>query len=390
MSQPIDIVILGLAITSSWGNGHATTYRSLIKGLHQRGHRVLFLERDQPWYADNRDAPRIDECDTQLYSSLEDLQRRFAGRIRSADAVIVGSYVQDGRAVCDWVLEQARGVRAFYDIDTPVTLARLRTDECDYLRADQVPAFDLMLSFTGGPILNELETVFGARRAEALYCSVDADAYRPHLVMRSIDLGYMGTYSVDRQPGLDLLLNRCARRLPSRKFLVVGAQYPQELRWPANVERRDHLAPAQHAHFYSRQRFTLNVTREDMRRAGWSPSVRLFEAAACGAPIISDDWPGLEEVLTPDQEILVAHTTDDVVGWIEGMNEQQRLRIAQGARERVLSAHTGAQRAAELERCLESARSGAARERTQGREPGGLSLTLGRRAQVRPVLTANR
>ena len=355
MSQPTDVVILGLAITSSWGNGHATTYRSLIKGLHGRGVRVLFLERDQPWYADNRDAPRPAYCDVQLYSSVDDLRRRYAARIRTADAVIAGSYVQDGREVCDWLLDCARGVRAFYDIDTPVTLARLRDDECEYLRVAQIPEFDLMLSFTGGPTLTQLEEKYGAQRAAALYCSVDVDAYRPQQAAHDVDLGYMGTYSVDRQPGLETLLNAPARALPMRKFLVVGAQYPRTLEWPHNVQRREHLAPAQHARFYNRQRYTLNLTRSDMRLAGYSPSVRLFEAAACGAPIISDHWPGIEDVLTPMQEILIARTAGDVLGYLQDVSCAERQRIAHAARARVLAAHSGAQRAAELIELIETA-----------------------------------
>ena len=363
MSSPIDVVILGLAITSSWGNGHATTYRSLVRGLHQRGVRVLFLERDQPWYADNRDAPRPPGCETQLYASLADLQRRFAERVRAADAVIVGSYVEQGRDVCDWVLACARGVRAFYDIDTPVTLSRLETDQCEYLRADHIPAFDLMLSFTGGPTLRRLEEAYGARRAAALYCSVDVEAYVPHAIVQDVDLGYMGTYSADRQPVIEELLSAPARRLPSRRFLVVGAQYPSRQSWPPNVRRIEHLPPARHTWFYGRQRYTLNVTRADMRRAGWSPSVRLFEAAACGAPIISDRWPGLEEVLTPDEHVLIANEADDVVAWLEHQSEAERLRIARGARERVLEAHSGLKRADELLRLLDGAQSNGPRVR---------------------------
>src|SRR4051812_5140012 len=179
VQHSIDIVFIGLAITSSWGNGHATTYRSLLHGLHRRGHRILFLERDQPWYARHRDAPRLDCCDTKLYTDIHDLRARFTERIRTADAVIIGSYVADGREVCDWVLEQAHGIRGFYDIDTPVTMTQLRTDTCEYLRADQIPQFDLMLSFTGGPTPRQLEAVFGARRAHALYCSVNIEQYCP-------------------------------------------------------------------------------------------------------------------------------------------------------------------------------------------------------------------
>lgn len=356
MPHSTDIVVVGLAITSSWGNGHATTYRSLLKGLHRRGHRVLFLERDQPWYAENRDAPRPDYCETQLYSDLPDLRSRFGDRVRSADAVIVGSYVPEGSDVCAWVLEHAGGVRAFYDIDTPVTLARLGSDTCDYLHADQIPRFDLMLSFTGGPTLDRLESRFGARCARALYCSVDVDQYRPQPVSRNIELGYMGTYSADRQPGIETLLNEPARRMPERAFAVVGAQYPEDLSWPPNVTRVDHLAPSDHPTFYSRQRYTLNVTRADMRRAGHSPSVRLFEAAACGTPIISDDWPGLDEVLAPQEQILIAADAADVVRYLEDISDAQRTRIASAARERVLSEHSSSHRARELEEYIELAR----------------------------------
>jgi spore maturation protein CgeB len=355
-----DIVFIGLAITSSWGNGHATTYRSLLHGLHQRGHRVLFLERDQPWYAQHRDAPHLECCDTRLYADLQDLRTRFAERVRSADAVVVGSYVADGRAVCDWVLEQARGVRAFYDIDTPVTMSHLRSDTCDYLRTDQIPQFDLMLSFTGGPTPRRLEAAFGARRAHALYCSVNVEQYCPQDVPKSLALGYMGTYSRDRQDGLERLLNDTARRLPAARFAVVGAQYPAQLRWPANVQRIDHLAPHEHAEFYGRQDFTLNLTRADMRKAGYSPSVRLFEAAACGTPIISDPSPGLEEFFAPGSEILLARDADEVMEHLR-LDTRQRQRIAEAARERVLNAHSSAHRAAEFEQYLEAARSDAAR-----------------------------
>ena len=366
-SHTMNIVIIGLAITSSWGNGHATTYRSLVKGLHRRGHRVLFLEQDQPWYADNRDALVLPYCDLQLYESVDDLKTRFAMPIKHADAVIVGSYVRSGAAVIDWVLGEARGVRAFYDIDTPVTLSCLRSDGCGYLRADQVKALDLMLSFTGGPTLSTLENAFGAQRAAPLYCSVDIDTYGPHACRKDIDLGYMGTYSADRQPGLEALLNEPARRLSECSFMVVGAQYPSELQWPANVRRAEHLPPSAHAEFYSRQRWTLNITRADMRAAGHSPSVRLFEAAACGTPIISDAWPGIEDVLEPNEEVMIARTSEDVVRLLREVAAHEAQRIALAARARVLSAHSSERRAEELIAYLHDAhrRTGSPRERAR-------------------------
>jgi spore maturation protein CgeB len=361
-----DIVFIGLAITSSWGNGHATTYRSLLRGLHQRGHRATFLERDQPWYAHHRDAPRLDYCETHLYSDFADLRTRFRERIRTADAVIVGSYVADGRDVCDWVLQETPGVRAFYDIDTPVTLSHLRSDTCEYLRADQVPQFDLMLSFTGGPTPRRLEVAFGARRARALYCSVNTEQYSPQSATKIYALGYMGTYSVDRQPGLERLLNEPARLLPNKRFAVAGAQYPKELRWPPNVERTEHLPPSAHAGFYSRQQFTLNLTRADMRTAGYSPSVRLFEAAACGVPIVSDYSPGLAELFAPGSEILFVRDAGEVVNHLLHLSPGRCRQIADAARERVVNAHSSVHRAAELERYLVEARSGAAHSSARG------------------------
>ena len=349
MSQSLDIVVIGLAISSSWGNGHATTYRSLLKGMQRRGHRITFLERDQPWYAQHRDAPALSYCSMQLYADATDLRERFAELIRHADAVIVGSYVAEGRSIIHWMLEEATGVRAFYDIDTPVTLADLANDSCGYLAREQIPQLDLLLSFTGGPTLSRLESTYGARLAVPLYCSVDAERYRDLHVARDIDLGYMGTYSKDRQPGLERLLNETARRLPHRAFSVVGAQYPQELSWPANVCRLDHLGPDEHPYFYSRQRFTLNLTRADMRAAGYSPSVRLFEAAACGTPIISDRWPGLTELFAEAEEILTAEHASEVVAYLREVSNAQARRLAAAARARVLASHTGDRRAEELE-----------------------------------------
>jgi spore maturation protein CgeB len=349
VNSSLDVVFIGLAITSSWGNGHATTYRSLLKGLHARGHRVLFLEQDQPWYAAHRDLAESARWETALYTDLEDLRRRFATRVRRADAVIVGSYVDGGQAICDWVLETATGVRAFYDIDTPVTLRGVRDDTCPYLAAKHIGAFDLFLSFTGGPTLQVLRREFGGKHVRPLYCSVDTDEYQPQSCVPTAALGYMGTYSRDRQPALEQFLNEPARALSRQRFIVVGAQYPDTLAWPPNVERCQHLPPSDHPHFYARQRFTLNLTRADMRRAGHSPSVRLFEAAACNTPIISDEWPGLEDFFTPSEEILIARSGLDVCEWLSSFTEKSRLEMAARARQRVLATHSGLHRATQLE-----------------------------------------
>jgi spore maturation protein CgeB len=343
------VVFLGLSITSSWGNGHATNYRALVRELSARGHDVLFCERDVPWYAAQRDLPQPPWGRTSLYSSLEDLTERHSEDVAAADIVVVGSFVPDGVAVCDWVLENAGGTTAFYDIDTPVTLAKLRRGEHEYVSPELVSCFDLYLSFTGGPTLQTLEEEFGARRAVPFYCLVDPEVYRPVEAEKRWDMGYLGTYSDDRQQALEQLLIEPARWSSAADFAVAGPQYPQRIDWPPNVERIEHVAPGEHASFYASQRFTLNVTRAEMRAAGWSPSVRLFEAAACGVPVISDRWEGLESLFTPDEEILIADATTDVVDFLAETGDEEAREIGERARERVLAEHTAERRCEQLE-----------------------------------------
>lgn len=342
------IVVLGLSLSSSWGNGHATTWRALTKGLAAHGDDVLFLERRAPWYAAHRDLDAPDWCALAFYDGLDELSARWRAELAQADLVLVGSYTPQGIEVLDFALDVAPGRTAFYDIDTPVTLAALEAGAPTYIAPRQIPRLAVYFSFTGGPALTLLERRYGAPRARALYCCVDETLYGPRGENKIWDLGYLGTYGADRQPGLEELLIAPARMAPHLRFVVAGPQYPPDIDWPANVERIEHLAPGDHAAFYARQRFTLNVTRADMIRAGHSPSVRLFEAGCCAAPIISDEWPGLEEVYAPGKEILIARNRNDVLAILSHMDERARQSIAEGARARVLAAHLGAQRAREL------------------------------------------
>ena len=344
----LNIVILGLSITSSWGNGHATTYRALVKALSKRGHSVTFLERDVPWYRQNRDLANPDYCRLSLYQSLPELARH-ADLVRDADLVIQGSYVPDGVAIADWLTGRATGVTAFYDIDTPVTLAGLESGQVDYISAGLIPRFDLYLSFSGGPALGLVEDLYGSPLARSLYCSADLHMHRTSGASPSWSLGYLGTYSEDRQPLLERLFSEPARRLPGQSFVVAGSQYPHSVEWPANVRYIAHLPPREHVQFYGAQRYALNVTRSDMKALGYSPSVRLFEAAGCGTPVISDNWPGIETVFEPGKEILIAASPRDVVQILTELPDDRRLTIAANARARLLREHTPAHRACQLE-----------------------------------------
>ncbi|ONG56114.1 glycosyltransferase [Pseudoroseomonas deserti] len=366
MSRPLDIVVLGLSLSSSWGNGHATTYRALLRAFAARGHRILFLERDMPWYrGDRRDLAEPDFCELAFYDGLGELAR-WRDRIAAADAVIIGSYVPQGIGLAGLLRDWTPGVLAFYDIDTPVTLARLQRGDCDYLSPALIPDYDLYLSFTGGPTLRLLEESYGAPCARPLYCSVDAEAYAPVATPTRWDLSYLGTYSDDRQPGLERLLLQAARQAPGLRFAVAGAQYPDGIDWPANVERLEHVPPAAHPEFYSASRYTLNITRADMIAAGFSPSVRLFEAAACGTPLLSDLWDGIETILSPPEEIRLVRDTAAVLA-VLAQPEAARQAQAGAARRRVLASHTARHRAAELEAALRERRADGGRlQRAEG------------------------
>jgi len=356
----VKICILGLSITSSWGNGHATTYRSLARALHARGHQIEFFERDVEWYGSNRDMPEPGFCTVYLYEQWDEILPLLRRELNDSDVAMVGSYFPDGLNAIEEIFASRASVKAFYDIDTPITVAGLRSGGTEYLQPGQVPGFDLYFSFTGGPLLLELESEFGAQRPVPLYCSFDPDKYSPSDSHESYacDLSYMGTYAGDRQAKLEEFFCKPARRLSAKKFLLAGPQYPAQLQWPRNVERIIHLEPNLHAPFYSSSRFTLNLTRKEMVAAGYSPSVRLFEAAGCGTAIISDQWEGLKTFFAPGKEILLPESCEDVVTYLTEMDEQEIRQIGRNAKQRVMAEHSSQRRAIQFEQQVNRVTSG--------------------------------
>ncbi|HSK45167.1 MAG TPA: glycosyltransferase [Candidatus Binatia bacterium] len=361
------ITIFGLSITSSWGNGHATTFRALCQALHRRGHRIVFFEHNVEWYQNNRDLPHPEYCEVRIFENWQQILPAVRTELRDSDVAMVGSYFPDGLAALEEVLASNVPVKAFYDIDTPITVRSLgENGGADYLLKSHLPELDIYFSFTGGPMLQYLQEELGAPFAVPLYCSVDPDKHRERPAEPSFacDMSYMGTYAPDRQPKLEELLCAPARRLPEKKFIVAGPQYPSHIAWPGNVERIMHLNPRHHAQLYSSSRITLNVTRREMVLAGYSPSVRLFEAAACGATIVSDNWPGLETFFTPGREILLATGSEDIIRFLKDYDDSELRRIGRAARDRVLAAHTSEVRAQEFEQAMEIAFSSAKHPRT--------------------------
>jgi spore maturation protein CgeB len=349
------IVIFGLTISSSWGNGHATVWRSLCRQLVQRGHHIIFFERNVSYYATHRDLWAIEGGTLRLYDSWSDIVKIAERELRDADVGISTSYCPDAVAASE-LIWASPAIRVFYDLDAPVTITRLRAGEAvPYIHPNGLGEFDLVLSFTGGTALDVLKLELGAREVAPLYGSVDPDVHRrvaPNASYRAA-LSYLGTYSQDRQRSLQDLFIEPARRAPAKRFVMGGAQYPAEFPWAENILFVQHLPPAEHPSFFCSSRLTLNVTRAAMREMGWCPSGRLFEAAACGVPVVSDWWNGLDHFFTPESEILVASSTENVLAALE-LEDAQLSRIAHAARERALAEHTGEQRAQQLEQIIKN------------------------------------
>ena len=355
------LVIFGLTVSSSWGNGHATLWRGLLRALGQQGHEVVFFERDVPYYAEHRDLHALPGGRLHLFNNWDDAAQVAQAELADADVGMVTSYCPDGLDATELLLSSRARLRVFYDLDTPVTLDCLQSGKpVSYIGPRGLADFDLVLSYTGGRALEELKTRLGARRVAPLYGSVDPDVHRPVSAESqfSFDLSYLGTYAEDRQATLEELFIEPARRLPALRFLLGGAQYPEGFPWTSNIFFARHVEPGRHPAFYSSSRATLNVTRRAMKEMGYCPSGRLFEAAACGAPILSDPWEGLDQFFALGSEIIVARTADDTLAALQ-LPEADLRRIGRQARDRALDEHTASHRARELEALLEEALSDA-------------------------------
>ncbi len=318
---------------------------------------LTFYEKDVSYYAQHRDFESCEYCDLRFYAHWDEIRAEALAVGAESDIVVSASYTPNGACINDELLALSKPLRVFYDLDTPITLSGLEDNDCiDYLRREQISEFDLYLSFTGGPLLRTLETNHYARLARPLYGCVDPDVY--HRVERlpkfACDLSYLGTYAPDRQTKLNDLLLEPARRQNDLQFVLAGSLYPWEWQWPENIRRFEHVAPDQHPGLYSSSRATLNITRQQMAASGYCPSGRFFEAAACGTPILTDYWEGLETFFDLNLDLHVVRAAEDVLSALS-LPAAELQRVAERARQRTLDEHTGEQRAAEfLAHCNEA------------------------------------
>ncbi|MBP7147070.1 MAG: glycosyltransferase [Acidobacteria bacterium] len=344
------LVIFGLSVSSSWGNGHATLWRGILRALAGLGHQVVFFERDVPYYANHRDLWELPGGELLLYGGWDEVLPAARRHLAQADAAMVTSFCPDGLVAAELVLGSRVPCRCFYDLDTPVTLQNLAAGApVPYLPPQGLGGFDLVLSYTGGAALDELRRRLGARRVAPLYGSVDPRAHRPAPPRPEFtgDLSHLGTYSADRFEPLRELLLAPAARLPGRTFVIGGSMYPAAFPWTANIRYIPHVPPQDHPAFYCSSPLTLNVTREPMAAMGYCPSGRLFESAACGVPVLSDAWDGLDAFFAPGSEILVARTADEAIAALT-LPPERLAEIGRAARARALAEHTAEHRAREL------------------------------------------
>jgi spore maturation protein CgeB len=358
-------VVFGLTASSTWGNGHATLWRGLARALGEQGHALDFFEKDQPWYAAHRDVTELAGGGLRIYPDLAQVRASARDAVDGADVAMVTSYCPDALAATELVLGSRARLKVFYDLDPGITAAQLEAgDPVPWIGPRGLGDFDLVLSFTGGRALTLLRETLGARRAAPLHASVDPEIHRPSAPSAPFrgDLSYLGTWAPSRQPGLDLLFLGPATRMPERSFVLAGSMYDRSFPWRENIRYVRHLEPALHPAFFCSSPLTVNVTRPEMAALGHCPSPRLFEAAACGVPIVSDWFEGLDAFFLPDEEILVARSVEDAVEAVATPREELAW-IGRRARDRALEEHTAAARARQLVAFCEAAARGAGLDR---------------------------
>jgi spore maturation protein CgeB len=352
----MNIAFFASSLVSAYWNGAATYYRGIVRALHQRGHRVTFYEPDAFERQQHRDIADPPWAKVVVYPAQKESDAlRAVEQARGCDLVVKAS----GVGVFDEVLERAvldlqspNCLAAFWDVDAPATLDRMQGDAGDALRA-LVPHYDLVLTYGGGEPVRRAYLALGARECVPIYNALDPQTHYPvpPEPRFECDLAFLGNRLPDREARVEEFFLRAAALLPGRRMLLGGSGW-QDKPLPRGVEYLGHVYTADHNAFNCTPRAVLNVSRESMARCGFSPATRVFEAAGAAACLITDAWVGLELFLEPGSEVLVAQDGEQVAQHVRRLDKPTAHAIGEAAWRRVLSEHTYAHRAAQLEALL--------------------------------------
>jgi spore maturation protein CgeB len=354
----MNIAFFGSSLVSAYWNGAATYYRGVLRYLAERGHRITFYEPDAFERQQHRDIPDPDWARVVVYPATDEGVARSLEDARGSDLVVKAS----GVGVFDELLEAAvldirrpDGLAVFWDVDAPATLDRMEADPADRFRA-LVPKYDLVLTYGGGNPVVDAYRGFGARDCIPIYNALDPSTHHPVEPDPRFesDLGFLGNRLPDREVRVEEFFLKAAAMLPERTFLLGGSGWGDK-GMPANVRYVGHVYTRDHNVFNCTPQAVLNISRESMARYGFSPATRVFEAAGAGACLITDEWVGIEMFLEPGREVLVARDGDEVAARLRELTPEQARRIGEAARRRVLSEHTYAHRAAQVESVLGAA-----------------------------------
>jgi spore maturation protein CgeB len=350
----LKIAFFGSSLVSARWNGAVTYYRGILRALHARGHRIVFYEPDAYGRQEHRDEGELEFARVVVYQG-EAGARTSMDEARDADLVVKAS----GVGVHDALLEEgvlalrsARRSVAFWDVDAPATLERLERDSADPLRG-LVSGFDYVFTYGGGERVRARYLALGARTCVPIYNAVDPTTHFPSKKSAAFagDLGFLANRLPDRESRCDEFFFTVARDNPGSSFVLGGSGWEDKPR-SSNVRYVGHVYTHQHNEFNSSNRLLLNVNRDSMVAAGFSPATRIFEAAGAGACIVSDAWEGIENFFEPNREILIAESGEEVSRHLRDRDSASVAAIGAAARRRVLADHTYDQRALEVEKAL--------------------------------------
>jgi len=355
MSAGLNIAFFGSSLVSAYWNGAATYYRGIIRSLAERGHRVTFYEPDAFERQQHRDIPDPDWARVVIYPADESGVQQVLADACGADLVVKAS----GVGVFDELLEAAvleikspGSLAIFWDVDAPATLDRMESDPDDPFRP-LVPRYDLVFTYGGGDPVVEAYQRFGARECVPIYNALDPTTHHPVDPDPRFegDLGFLGNRLPDREARVEEFFLKAAAASPDRRFLLGGNGWGDKP-MPANVQYLGHVYTRDHNAFNCTPLAVLNVSRESMARYGFSPATRVFEAAGAGACLITDEWIGIPLFLEPDREVLVAADGEQVAERLRELTPERARQIGRAAKRRILSEHTYAHRAAQVEAIL--------------------------------------